>query len=303
MGRRVRMRRYSRRTSSSGKAKRVALIIVAVIAFLVVSAAISVAAGLALGKLADEHSGDAQTGHSLVEDYYSGNKKVQAVNARQYTWGLGTGYYMSIGITDFSVCLRDEEGYITYHSEVASAIKGSNDNMGSRIPSEAVAAIKNEGGYVCTYFYSTAFDETDAYKREILKAYEIALINEAAQAGVDDILIIGLKPTKENIDELEKFVSDMANAAGNSALGVLTSAEDVKLTDGGDYIVPRLRAVSDFAALDARNIKTRTELYAFIDEMEYYISSGNMRLVFSAENSAFAQNAVDYGANSVQVVE
>lgn len=303
MGRRVRLRRYSRRTASGGRAKRVLGIIFAVIAFLLLSVVLSVAAGLALGRLADEYQGDSGSDRTLVNDYYSGDKTVKAVNAHEYSWGLGTGYYLSIGITDFSVCLRDEDGYITYHSEVAASFSGTNDNMGSRSPAESVAAIKNDGGYVCTYFYSTAFEEPDAYKREILKAYEIALINEAAKSGVDDILIIGLAPTEENVGEMESFVSDMAKASGSSALGVLASPEDVKLTDGGVYIVPRLRAVCDFVALDVREVQTRTELYELIDEMEYYISSGNMRLVFSKENSSFSQNAVDHGANSVQVVE
>ena len=102
---------------------------------------------------------------------------------------------------------------------------------------------------------------------------------------------------------MERFVSDLSKASGNSALGVLASADDVKLTDGGVYIVPRLRAVCDFVALDVRGLRTKSGLYDFIDEMEYYISSGDMRLVFSTENSSLAKNAVDYGANSVQVVE
>lgn len=303
MGRRVRIRRYSRRTSSGGRAKRVVAIIFALVAFLLLSVAISVAAGLALGRMADEHQGSDMSSATLVKDYYSGDRAVKVVNAHEYSWGLGTGYYISIGITDFSVCLRDEDGYITYHSDVAASFSGSTDNMGSRIPADAVAAIKNEGGYVCTYFYSTAFDETDAYKREILKAYEIALINEAAKSGVDDILIIGLKPTEENIDEMERFVSDLAKASEKSALGVLASPDDVKLTDMGVYIVPRLRAVCDFVALDVRDVNTRSALYALIDEMEYYISSSDMRLVFSTQNSSFINGAVDYGANSVQVVE
>lgn len=303
MGRRVRLRKYSRRTASSGRAKRAIAIIFAVVAFLLLSVVLSVSAGLALGRFADGYQADSQSGQALVKDYYSGDKTVKVVNAHEYSWGLGTGYYISIGITDFSVCIRDEDGYITYHSEVAASLSGSNDGMGSRNPADAVAAIKNDGGYVCTYFYSTAFDEADTYKREVLKAYEIALINEAAESGVDDILIIGLEPTEENVDEMERFVSDLSKASGNSALGVLASADDVKLTDGGVYIVPRLRAVCDFVALDVRGLRTKSGLYDFIDEMEYYISSGDMRLVFSTENSSLAKNAVDYGANSVQVVE
>ena len=303
MGRRVRMRRYSRRSASGGRAKRVAAIIFAIVAFLLLSVVLSVAAGLALGRFADQYQGDVQSGQTLVKDYYSGDKVVKAVNAHEYSWGLGTGYYLSIGITDFSVCLRDADGYITYHSSVAESFSGSNDNMGSRNPAESVSAIKNDGGYVCTYFYSTAFNEPDKYKREVLKAYEIALINEAAKSGVDDILIIGLDPTEENIDEMERFVSDLAKASENSTLGVLISPDDVKLTDSGVYIVPRLRAVCDFVALDVRNVNTRSALYELINELEHYISSGNMRLVFSTQNSSFLKNAVDYGANSVQVVE
>ena len=303
MGRRVRLRRYSRRSANSGRAKRVFGIIFAIVAFLLLSVVLSVAAGLALGRFAEKYDGNDQSGQTLVNDYYSGDKRVKAVNAHEYSWGLGTGYYISIGITDFSVCLRDEDGYITYHSEVAASFSGSTDNMGSRNPADAVAAIKNEGGYVCTYFYSTAFDEPDEYKREILKAYEIALINEAAKSGVDDILIIGLKPTEENIGEMEEFLSNMAKASGKSTLGFLASPEDVKLTDSGVYIVPRLRAVCDFAALDVRGVQTRTELYDIIEELEYYISSGDMRLVFSTANSNFTQNAIDRGAKGVQVVE
>ena len=54
MGKRIRLRRYSRRTSSGGRGKRIAAIIIAIIAFLALSVALSVAAGLALGNLAEE---------------------------------------------------------------------------------------------------------------------------------------------------------------------------------------------------------------------------------------------------------
>ena len=311
MGRRTRLRRYSRRKSSSGLGRRVFIITVAVLAFLLLSLAISVAAGLALGRLADEHGGETPESPITVKDYYSGEKLVKAVQAHEYSWGLGTSYYLNMGITDFSVCLRDSDGFITYHSEVVSSI-GATADMGSRNLSNEVADTQRGDGYVCGYFYSSALDESDPYKREMKKAYEIALISEAAKSGINDILVIGLKPDGENIGEMEAFVSQLSRAAGNSALGVLVSAEDVKLTDSGNYLVPRLRAVCDFTALDMmdmptsaasiKNGQSSSELKIFLDEMEYYIASGSMRLVFSSDNSALMQSAVKLGATSVQVV-
>ena len=311
MGRRTRLRRYSRRKSSGGLGRRVFVITVAILAFLLLSFAISVAAGLALGRFAEGHIDKTPESQLAVKDYYSGEKLVKAVQAHEYSWGLGTSYYLNMGITDFSVCLRDSDGFITYHSEVASALNAT-ANMGSRNLANEVADTQRGDGYVCGYFYSVAFDESDTYKREMKKAYEIALISEAAKSGIDEILVIGLKPDDGNIDEMEAFVSELSVAAGKSALGVLVSAEDVKLTDSGRYLVPRLRAVCDFAALDMRSMPTSaasvkngqstSELKAFLDEMEYYIGSGSMRLVFSSKNSALMQSAVKLGATSVQVV-
>lgn len=311
MGRRTRLRRYSRRKPSNGLGRRVFLITVAVLAFLLLSLAVSVAAGLALGRFAEGHADKTPESQLAVKDYYSGDRVVKAVQAHEYSWGLGTSYYLNMGITDFSVCLRDSDGFITYHSEVVSAI-GATADMGSRNLANEVADTQRGDGYVCGYFYSSAFDESDPYRREMKKAYEIALINEVAKSGIDDILVIGLKPDDGNIGEMEAFVSELSKAAGNSALGVLVSAEDVKLTENGKYIVPRLRAVCDFAALDMRGMPTSaasikngqsvSELKAFLDEMEYYISSGSMRLVFSSENSSLMQSAVRLGATSVQVV-
>lgn len=313
MGRRARMSRYSRRKAMSGRSSRVWIIIVAVIAFLLLSVVVSVALGLALGKAAENYENNSVVKYDIgVEDYYSGDKRVKAVNAHEYSWGYGTSYYNSIGINDFSVCLRDSDGFITYHSAVDVTV-GEGAGMGSRNLSDEVSGIHGNGGYVCAYFYTNALDEKDEYKKSILKAYEIALINEAAKSGVDEILVIGLDPTSKNIGEVEAFVSQLSLAAGKCALGVLVNSDDVKLTDNGEYLVPRVRAVCDFVALDMRNMPTDaasvkkgqevSELEGFLSEMEYYIKSDSMRLVFSVNNSSLLDKSVKLGAGSVQIVE
>ena len=302
MGRRVRLRRYSRRTANSGKGSRILVIVVATVAFLTLSVCLSVAAGLSLGKMADNYNATATNNDLAVKDYYSGDKIVKAVEAHEYSWGLGTSYYHGIGITDFSVCLRDADGFITYHSNVNVSF-GESAGMGKRNLSDEVKDTQKDGGHVAAYFYSSALSERDPYLRGVKKAYEIALINEAAKSGVNDILIIGLKPTEENIDELEAFISDLSRAAEKSALGVLVSPDDVKLTESGKYLVPRMRAVCDFAALDLRDIPSTSALRTILDEMEYYIKSDSMRLVFSTDNSSLMKSAFELGITSAQIVE
>ena len=87
----------------------------------------------------------------------------------------------------------------------------------------------------------------------------------------------------------------------------------MKLTDSGEYTVPRVRAVCDFVALDMRampqdaaslkNGQEISELDAFLEDMEYYIKSDSMRLVFSSKNSALLEKSVKRGANNVQIIE
>ncbi len=313
MGRRARISRYSRRKAISGRASRVWIIVVAALTFLLLCVVLSVAAGLALGKAAEDFEKSSEPKYDVsVNDYYSGDKKVKAVNAHEYSWGYGTSYYQSIGINDFSVCLRDADGFVTYHTDVAVSF-GEDSGMGSRKLSDEVKTIRNGGGYVCGYFYSTAFEEKDEYRRNIRKAYEIALINEAGKSGIDEILIIGLDPTEKNIDEVEAFVSELSLAAGKSALGVLVSPAAVEMTDSGVYLVPRVRSVCDFVALDMRDMSPDaasrkngdgvSELYGFLGNMEYYIKSDSLRLVFSKKNASLLEKATEYGITSVQIVE
>ena len=311
---RARLNKYSRRISSGGRRRgKVFIIIAAVIAFILLSVLISVAVGLALGERAEEHDGTLPPLNISVGEHYSGNKTVKAVDARTYEWGYGIGYYLSDGITDFSVCLRDGDGFITYHSDVDVVFGGESD-MGSRKLSDAVELVSTDGGYLCGYFYSTAFSEENEYLRNIKKEYEIALIHEAAEGGVDDILIVGLEPDAENIAEIEEYVSRAAYAAEDSVLGVLVGADCVKnALDRKDGIAPRISAVCDFIAIDLRHVSSsegavdagtnRPIFYDTLDDLKYYVKVYSARLVFSSENSKLCDSARKWGVTNLQIIE
>ena len=312
MSRRARLSKYSRRTSSGGRgAGRVWIIIVSAVAFLLLSVTVSVAVGSALGNRAQEYEDSLPLLDISVKDRYSGDKTVKAVDAQSFELGLDASYYVSIGIKDLSICLRDSDGFITYHSNVDVSF-GDETKMGSRDLSVEVDNIQESGGYVCAYIYSGAFSEEDEYLREIKKSYELALIHEAAASGVDDLLIVGLEVNKENLAEVEDFVSRASVSAEDTALGVLLDADVFKQADDNDRRAQRIAAVCDYVAIDLRNLPKNAgvaesgedapELYKILEELEYFVKVYSARIVFGKDNSKLCDSARKWGVSSLQVI-
>lgn len=313
MTRRARLSKYSRRTSSGGRSGgRVFIIILSVIAFLLLSVTVSVAVGLALGNRAQEYEDSLPLLDISVKDRYSGGKTVKSVDAQSFELGLDPSYYISIGIKDLSICLRDSDGFITYHSKV-DVFFGEDTKMGSRDLSVEVESIRKKGGYVCAYIYSDAMSEDDGYLREIKKSYELALIREAAESGVDDILMVGLEIDSENLVEAEDFVNRASIAAKDAAFGVLLSVDSFKQDGGEGKNAKRISAVCDYVAIDLRAMPSsadevkggdeKPELYMTLEELEYFVKVYSARIVFGKDNSGLCNSARKWGVTNMQVIE
>ena len=308
MARRARMKKYSRRTSRGGRMPRGLIVAIAVVAFLLLCFAVSVPIGIALGQRADEVDEFPRLDLGY-DDYYSGEKPVRAVDAPTYLLGYGVSPYLSVGYSELSLCLRDADGFIAYNSQVKVSF-GEEIKKGSRNLSTEVSAIHSGGAYLCTYIYVDSFNIEDEYLRGIHKAYELALINEAASAGVDEIMLVGLEPEVGNIDEMLRFVSDAAYAAGKSPLGVLLSREVFAGLAENDHTAAMVRSVCDFVALDMRDLSDNADrggeeslLYKTLCDMEHYIGSYKMRVVFSEKNASLRDSAMKYGVESIQIIE
>ena len=310
MTRRARLSKYSRRTSSGGRrGGRVWLIILAIVAFLLLSVTVSVAVGLALGERAQEYEDSLPPLDISVNDHYSGNKTVKRVDAQNFDLGYDASYYVSIGMEELSICLRDRDGFITYHSSVDVSF-GNGGGMGSRDLSLEVGKIKEVGGYVCAYIYSSALSESDPYLREIKKSYELALVHEAAVSGVNDILLVGIEITEANIAEAEDFISRAASSAGKTNLGVLIDAEVFEKNEG---LAKRVDAVCDYIAIDLRQIPSNANvaadgeetspLYKTLDKLKYFVKVYRARIVFGEENSNLCGSARKWGVTNLQIIE
>lgn len=312
MAKRSRMSKYSRRRAIDGQKNRtVWAFAVAIIAFVLLSVAVSVAVGLALGDKADGIEPKNEYEFPQYE-YSSGNKTVRPVDAYAYSFGKDPGAYTAAGITDLSVCLRAFDGVLSYTSLIgADTIEDDSDTL-----EHHVEYIHQNGGRVCAYFYVSSFYEKNVHMKDLYASYEIALINEAARSGVDDIMLVGISVDEDNIDSVEAFVARAAAAAENAVLGVLVSPETVKLTEDNVYLAARVRSVCDFIALDLRSLSSdadkvgdgsedaeKSELERLLDEMEYYVSSYKMRIVLSKNNSELYDSLKALGVCNIQIIE
>lgn len=312
MAKRSRMSKFSRRRAIDGqKSRTVVAFVVAIVAIALLSVVVSVAVGLALGSKAD--GVEVKKEYELKQyEYSSGNKTVKPVNAYAYSLGKDPKSYTSVGITDLSVCLRYSDGTLAYTSLIGVDMpEDDSDTLGRHVD-----YVHQNGGRVCAYFYVNSFDEKNVHMKDLLAAYEIALVNEAARCGVDDIMLVGINVDEESIDFVESFIARAAIAAEDALLGVLVSPETVKLLEDGTYLAARVRSVCDFIALDLRALspdadKTaasleeneKSELEVLLDEMEYYVSSYKMRIVLSKNNSELYDGLVSLGVNNIQIIE
>ena len=309
--------RYTRRTEGTIRRseKLTAAIIIAVV--LVLFAIVSVIIGIALGDKADKYTVESKYYFSF-EPYKSGDKTVRAVDAYAYTLGADAKGYVSRGVSDLSFCIRDAEGKLSYNSAVAASVGIVQEECGYDL-FEEMAYVHALGGYACAYVYADSFKCEDEYLREVYKAYEIALIREAAECGVDDVLILGLDVTTANIAEVEKYVSEAAKAAGKAPLGVAVSRELLALTGNDVYLSSRISAVCDYLALDLRYMsadaskaeentdsddgEVLSELDTTLGELEYYIEAYKMRVILSKANASLYDFALDLGVSNIQIVD
>lgn len=309
-----RAKRYGRRTRVAGKRSRTPVVVLCVAIFLVLCVAVSVVIGVLLGKRADELSARPKFEFEKVE-YQSGGKNVSSIEGYYFEKGASTSDYYAQGIRDFSLCLRHEDGALDHSSVIAQTLGFDASDEQYSVP-RTVGRIHTEGGRACGYFYVGAFDEQNGALRDVYVAYELALIEEMAQSGIDEILLLGIEVTDENIDAVEQFLAKAAISAPNTAIGAAISLETLRATDNEVYYAARMKNACDFLALDLCHLTledTRdtvdkggdvvpSTLEYTISQNEYYIKTYKLRLLFDKEHSSIYRSAVAFGVVDFQIV-
>ncbi len=309
-----RIKKFSRRTHSQYK-KSHAPIILSIAAFLLLSVIISVAVGISLGKRAENTSDKPRFEFDKAE-YISNGKKITAREAYNFPYGAGAADYVAQDIKDFSVCIRHKDGSLDYYFETGNDAPLFSMNTEIKF-SDLCESAYRAGGRVCAYMYITSFAIEDKYMRDMVKAYEISLIAEAARSGADDILLLGIEATEQNIAEVEEFVARAAAASKNAPLGVAVSEEILRSAESESYLGARLKSACDYLALDLTYMTLAdgesagkdengeslpSKLEAMVEACEYYIKTYPVRLLFSKEYSRIYKYAIELGIKDFQIV-
>lgn len=314
---RIKMNKYARRTSLNKQRSRILPLVALIAVFLVLCFVVSVVVGILLGRRAE--GVEVRKDFDFPsEPYRSGDKMVSPVDAYAYELGANVSPYIVQGVTDLSVCLRHADGSLAYTSEVG-ALYGACPAYGELSLVEEIDYLRERGGRVCAYFYVTSFETEDETLQRLYQAYEVALVEEMARCGVDNILLICPAVTDDNISELEHCVGLMSEAAGGTAVGVLVTPELLMLSEQNVYYAARLYEACDFLALDLRALdenadvvdeaestsseeEAKCELEQTLEALEYYIRAYSMRIVLSKENASLYDSVKEYGVSNIQII-
>ena len=119
---------------------------------------------------------------------------------------------------------------------------------------ENVEYIHKCGGYAIGTMYINSFAEKENGVEIIKREYEKQLVIEAADSGIDEILILGLDVSRDNISDVLIFLSDIKKESLDTKIGISISYQDLLEDKNGEYLASMLLMVVDFIALDSKSV-------------------------------------------------
>lgn len=307
----MRKRRYSGRRSASRHGFGSALPAFLIVFFVVLVFACAVIVGNVLKNKTD----DAQDDHSdtYIEPAYELERPrsdTKNVCAYMYTFGKDISGYISDGITDVSVALRGPDGDLTYSSDIADAV-GWDADTGFDLR-ENVEYIHKSGGYMCGFAYIESFSKAHSESfAAILRTYEKELVCEAADCGVDEIMLVGIDIDKDNTDSVLKFISDIKKQSVECRIGISVSYDVLLTVDSGAYICSRLATVADIIALDTDSVPclenmTEGEINNFserIGKLHYFTEAYRLRFLFSDDREDLYSKIREMNIANYQIIK
>lgn len=223
-----------------------------VLVFLGVVFAASVGIGNWMLSRAQQYSADQEQQTVTVPPEQIVPVKVSPITAHAYALGGRYNSYLNAGITQLCAPLRAEDGALLFDSRTCLQA-GWEENGDVDLATNAWELHQN-GMYLCAYMPITGFAMEDAMLRELTLSYEATLIAEAAESGVDEIILTDLPVSTANIEKIVHYISRIKGLSGNCAIGVMITPEVLQLGRQDVYLAAQLLSVCDFLVLDLRNL-------------------------------------------------
>lgn len=154
------------------------------------------------------------------------------------------------GASAASVPLNTAGGSLLYRSPVGEQLGYPVFGTPSVRISSAMEQIDGSAVYLSGVFYLTAFAEEDALLRSVELSRSAAILAEALQQGMDDVLLITPALTADQVDELLRFAEDVRALAPNGVLG-LSLPQAILTHENSSALIDRLWSNLDYLALNA----------------------------------------------------
>lgn len=207
-----------------------------------------------------------------------------------------------------SVPLTRPDGSLMYHSDTASALGLGNGTFSVTL-SQAVQAADDYGLTLSGVYYLTAFEETDSLLRSVRLSETAAVLADALQSGMHDVLLMAPALTVDHIEELSLLASEISRLCPDGTFGFCLPSS-VLHDENVAVWVSDLMQVFDFLALDATDFSdtTPTEaVHATLNGRLDYLLRYHMRLLLpcltdEAEQAAVIAAAEQHGSQNWQIL-
>ncbi len=280
MSRRRRVRKHKSKISAeSGKALAVVFIWIGAALFAVL---LALFVGNLLGDIAD--SIDLSDGAPPIYEY--GGEAVGDISAALFEIRGHSDDSLAAAVAnlaegcDISITLNDSSGTMNYRSQIALSVTG---NIGGTCDlTAALSAFKARGIYVSGCFYSSFASAGSNAARLAAIEYEAALIAEAIDAGVDDVVIFGLPTDSDGIAYASSLFSKVREKASRNAyLGAAVSYSRFDIGDAA-YAIEAYNKFTDFCAIDASGVSSLgTTAAGAAEKILYYFERYPLRLIIA----------------------
>lgn len=222
--------------------------------------------------------------------------------------------------------LQDGDGTLLYASDVAAAAHLPLASSPVDLSADVARVQKRELNVTCAITL-TCFTEADPSLRVFRRGLELALLREYAEAGMDDLLLMGLpagnrtadRQTMEFLQELRTLLADLSSppAIGVALPGTAfatdetytppadpTADEIAGIPEGtaplyaGNITPARLRTACDYIALDLRD-KSPDEAAAILPHIRYAYVRHSLRLLIDRTDTATLEDVLSHGFSRV----
>lgn len=218
--------------------------------------------------------------------------------------------------------LKSESGVLFYESAVGQQA-GCQVQEGAVALKKDVERVQKRDLYVTCVYNVTCFAATDPVMQVYQRGLDLAILREYAEAGMNDILLLGLPAggqsedqlTIDFLQELRDLLTDLPNPP---ALGVALPASAYSTDDtyvpikdeeedekagipsgtvplyAGNITPARILNACDFLAMDLRD-QNGESLVAVLPHIRYAYVRYSLRLLIDRHSSASAEEALSHG--------